>query len=201
MWPPVPPAGPDSAPGCASTSFSSQDVRPRPPHWLRRARQHLSGEPECVEQCYLAWVEAEEAQRRGAFDEAMSCARRMAGIARRCGSPDLLAMSTQAQASVLLAKGRIAGGLALLDDAMCSAMAGELSSFSTGWIYCLGLQQCMASADLERAAEWTDAAMAWCASMPEGRTRAHTASHDPRTVRRMGCSAHARDSRHGRFRR
>ncbi|MGW3622284.1 LuxR C-terminal-related transcriptional regulator [Streptomyces sp. NPDC000880] len=135
--------------------------------WLRRSRQHLSSEPECVEQCYLAWVEADEAQQRGAFEEAMSCARRMAGIARRCGSPDLLAMSTQAQASVLLAQGRVAGGLALLDDAMCAAMAGELSSFFTGWIYCLGLQQCMASADLERAVEWTDAAMAWCASMPE----------------------------------
>ncbi|MFF3326235.1 response regulator transcription factor [Streptomyces sp. NPDC002889] len=135
--------------------------------WLRRARRQLSSEPECVEQCYLAWVEAEEAQQRGAFDEAMSCARRMAAIARRRGSPDLLAMSTQAQASVLLAEGRIARALALLDDAMCSAMAGELSSFFTGWLYCLGLQQCMASADLERAAEWTDAAMAWCASMPE----------------------------------
>lgn len=135
--------------------------------WLRRARQHLSGEPECVEQCYLIWIEAEEAQRRGAFDEAMACARRMGDIARRCDSPDLLAMSAQAQAGVLLAQGRVAGGLALLDDAMCSAMAGELSSFFTGWIYCLGLQQCMASADLERAVEWTDAAMAWCASMPE----------------------------------
>ncbi|MEV6653642.1 hypothetical protein [Streptomyces sp. NPDC051219] len=115
---------------------------------LRRARQHLGGEPECVEQCYLAWVEATEAQQRGAFDEAMSCARRMAGIAHRCGSRDLLAMSIQAQASVLLAQGRVAGGLALLDDAMCAAMAGELSSFFTGWISCLGLQQCMASADL-----------------------------------------------------
>ncbi len=135
--------------------------------WLRRARQHLGSEPECVEQCYLAWVEAEEAQQRGAFDDAMSSARRMADIARRCGSPDLLAMSAQAQASVLMDQGRIAGGLALLDDAMCSAMAGELSSFFTGWIYCLGLQQCMASADLGRAVEWTDAAMAWCASMPE----------------------------------
>ncbi|WP_308377842.1 LuxR C-terminal-related transcriptional regulator [Streptomyces sp. ISL-98] len=135
--------------------------------WLRRARQHLGSEPECAEQCYLAWVGAEEAQQLGAFDEAMACARRMAGIARRCGSRDLLAMSTQAQASVLLAQGRVADGLALLDDAMCSAMAGELSSFFTGWIYCLGLQQCMASADLERAVEWTEAAMTWCASMPE----------------------------------
>ena len=134
--------------------------------WLRRARQHLTDRPECVEQCYLAWMEAEEAQERGAFDEAMTAARRMAGIARRCGSPDLHAMSVQAQAGVLLAQGRVADGLDLLDDAMCATMAGELSSFFTGWIYCLGLQRCMSCADLERAAEWTDAAMRWCASMP-----------------------------------
>ncbi|QOV40376.1 LuxR family transcriptional regulator [Streptomyces ferrugineus] len=135
--------------------------------WLRRARRQLRGEPECVEQCYLAWVDTEDAQRRGAFDEAMATARRMAGIARRRGSPDLLAMSVQAQAGVLVAQGRVGEGLALLDEAMCSAMAGELSSFFTGWIYCLGLQQSMACADLERAAEWTDAAMRWCAAMPD----------------------------------
>ncbi|MFG2876587.1 LuxR C-terminal-related transcriptional regulator [Streptomyces sp. NPDC048337] len=135
--------------------------------WLGRARQRLSGEPECVEQCYLALAAAQEAQRRGAFDEAMDRAREMAGIARRCGSTDLLALSTQAQAGVLLAEGRVAEGLALLDDAMCAAMAGELGSFFTGWVYCLGLQACMACADLRRAAEWTDAAMAWCASMPQ----------------------------------
>ncbi|MEY9996358.1 DNA-binding NarL/FixJ family response regulator [Streptomyces sp. V4I8] len=134
--------------------------------WLRRARRHLRGEPECVEQCYLAWVDAEEAQERGAFDEAMAAARRMAGIARRCGSPDLRAMSVQAQAGVLVARGRVGDGLDLLDDAMCSAMAGELSSFFTGWVYCLGLQRSMACVDIERAAEWTEAAMRWCAAMP-----------------------------------
>ncbi|MGW8952027.1 helix-turn-helix transcriptional regulator [Streptomyces sp. NPDC055709] len=135
--------------------------------WLRRARHHLGDQPECVEQCYLAWVDTEEAQRRGAFAEAMSCAGRMAATARRCGSADLLAMSTQAGAGVLLAQGRVAEGLATLDEAMCAAMAGELSSFFTGWIYCLGLRHCMASADLGRAAEWSDAAMDWCATMPE----------------------------------
>ncbi|WP_246113629.1 LuxR family transcriptional regulator [Streptomyces montanus] len=134
--------------------------------WLRRARQHLRDEPECAEQCYLAWMDTEEAQQRGGFDEAMASARRMADIARRCGSPDLYAMSIQAQAGVLLAQGRVAEGLELLDDAMCSAMAGELSSFFTGWIYCLGLQRSMAFADLERASEWTDVAMRWCAAMP-----------------------------------
>ncbi|MFE1439677.1 LuxR C-terminal-related transcriptional regulator [Streptomyces sp. NPDC058739] len=134
--------------------------------WLRRARRHLSAEPECVEQCYLVWMEAEAAAARGEFDAAMTVARRMQDIARRCGSPDLHAMSVQAQAGVLLDQGRVAEGLDLLDDALCPAMAGELSAFFTGWIYCLGLQRCMACADLERAAEWTDAAMRWCAAMP-----------------------------------
>ncbi len=134
--------------------------------WLRRAREQLGGAPECAEQCLLAWVEAQEAQERGAFEEATASARRMAAVARRCGSTDLYAMSIHAQAAVLLAQGRVADGLAMLDEAMCAAAAGELSSFYTGWIYCLGLQQCMACADFARAVEWTDAAMAWCASMP-----------------------------------
>ncbi|WAZ27277.1 LuxR C-terminal-related transcriptional regulator [Streptomyces cinnabarinus] len=134
--------------------------------WLRRARRQLRDEPECVEQCYLVWIDAEEAQARGAFEEAMVSARRMAAIARRCGSPDLTALGVQAQAGVLVAQGRVGDGLDLLDDAMCSAMAGELTSFFTGWVYCLGLQQSMACVDLGRAAEWTDAAMRWCAAMP-----------------------------------
>ncbi|MER5895600.1 LuxR C-terminal-related transcriptional regulator [Streptomyces sp. NPDC001876] len=135
--------------------------------WLHRARQRLGGEPECVEQCYLAWADSEEAQNRSAFGEAMDHARRMAGIAQRCGSADLLALSTEAEAGVLLAEGRVAEGIDRLDDAMCAVAAGELSAFFTGWIFCLGLQQCMACAELDRAVEWTEAAMAWCAAMPE----------------------------------
>ncbi|GAA0650026.1 LuxR C-terminal-related transcriptional regulator [Streptomyces thermocarboxydovorans] len=134
--------------------------------WLRRARRHLCDQPDCVEQCYLAWVDTERAQERGDFAAAMETAGGMGRIAQRCGSADLLAMSVQAQAGVLMAQGRMAEGLEVLDEAMCAVMAGELSSFFTGWIYCLGLQRCMACADVERAAEWTEAAMDWCASMP-----------------------------------
>ncbi|MCF6524086.1 response regulator transcription factor [Streptomyces sp. JJ36] len=90
----------------------------------------------------------------------------MTRIARNCGSRDLLAMSHQVHGSLLLAQGRTADGLALLDDAMCAVTAGELSSLFTGWIYCLALTHCMAAADLRRAAEWTQAAMRWCASRP-----------------------------------
>lgn len=135
--------------------------------WLHRAREQLEGEPECVEQCYIAWADAEEAQERGDFGAATDHALTMAGIAERCGSADLLALSRLARAGVLVAEGRVADGLELLDEAICAATAGELSAFFTGWTYCLGLMSCMACADLARAAEWTDAAMGWCAAMPQ----------------------------------
>lgn len=131
--------------------------------WLRRARQHLESEPQCAEQCYLAWIEAEDAQQRGEPDAALTAAHRMTRIARACDHPDLLAMSFQVRGGLLLDQGRTAEGLALLDDAMCAVTAGELGPLFTGWIYCLALTRCMAAADLGRAAEWTESAIRWCA--------------------------------------
>ncbi|WP_331767226.1 LuxR C-terminal-related transcriptional regulator [Embleya sp. NBC_00896] len=136
--------------------------------WLQRARRHLGSEPECVEQCYLAWSDAEAARDRGALEDAWEAARRMTAIGRRCGNPDLAAMGLQVQGGVLLDQGRVTEGLALLDDAMCSVMAGELSAMFTGWIYCQALQKCMSAAQLERAAQWTEAAMAWSGALHDG---------------------------------
>ncbi|MET9434270.1 hypothetical protein ABZY12_09055, partial [Streptomyces sp. NPDC006551] len=130
--------------------------------WLHRARHHLEREPECPEQCYLAWTDAEEAQEHRDPGAALAAALRMNRIARHSGSPDLIALSRQAHAAVLLANGRRAEGLALLDDAMCAVTAGELSGMFTGWLYCLALTECMEAADLGRAVEWTSAAMTWC---------------------------------------
>ncbi|MFF8847421.1 LuxR family transcriptional regulator [Streptomyces sp. NPDC015127] len=132
--------------------------------WLHRARRHLEHEPECPEQCFLAWTDTEEAQRNRDPGAALAAARRMYRIAEHSGSADLIALSRQAHAAVLLADGRREEGLALLDDAMCSVTAGELSGMFTGLLYCLALTQCMAAADFARAAEWTDAAMAWCSA-------------------------------------
>ncbi|MGW0463761.1 helix-turn-helix transcriptional regulator [Streptomyces sp. NPDC003027] len=130
--------------------------------WLHRARHHLEGEPECPEQCYLAWTDAEEAQEHHDPGAALTAVLRMNRIARHSGSPDLIALSREAHAAVLLANGRRAEGLALLDDAMCAVTAGELSGMFTGWLYCLALTECMEAADLGRAVAWTSAAMTWC---------------------------------------
>lgn len=131
--------------------------------WLHRARHHLADLPDCPEQCFLAWTDAEEAEAHGDHAAALAAAHRMTGLALASGSPDLLALSRQAESRVLLAAGRRTEGLARLDDAMCAVTAGELSGMFTGWLYCLALTQCMEAADFARAVEWTNAAMEWCA--------------------------------------
>ncbi|MFE2010740.1 LuxR C-terminal-related transcriptional regulator [Streptomyces sp. NPDC059491] len=137
--------------------------------WLHRARHHLADLPPCPEQCFLAWTDAEEAEQHGDPAAALAATHRMTRLALRSGSPDLLALSRQAESAVLLAQGRRADALALLDDAMCAVGAGELTGMFTGWVYCLALTQCMEAADFGRAVEWTDAAMEWCAPPWSGR--------------------------------
>ncbi|MEU7116951.1 LuxR C-terminal-related transcriptional regulator [Streptomyces zaomyceticus] len=137
--------------------------------WLHRARHHLEDLPDCPEQCFLAMTAAEEASAHGDHESALAATRRMTALALACGSPDLLALARQSESRVLLAAGRRAEGLALLDEAMCAVSAGELSGMVTGWLYCLALTQCMEAADFARAVEWTNAAMEWCAPPWTGR--------------------------------
>ncbi|MFE7581250.1 LuxR C-terminal-related transcriptional regulator [Streptomyces gardneri] len=137
--------------------------------WLHRSRHHLEDQPPCPEQCFLAWTDAEEAEQHGDRAAALAAARRMTRLALRSASPDLVALSRQAESAVLLANGRRTEALALLDDAMCAVTAGELSGVFTGWLYCLALTQCMEAADFGRAVEWTNAAMEWCAPPWTGR--------------------------------
>ncbi|MFH9722050.1 LuxR C-terminal-related transcriptional regulator [Streptomyces sp. NPDC017254] len=143
--------------------------------WLHRARHHLEDLPDCPEQCFLAWTTAEEAEAHGDHEAALAAARRMTALALASGSPDLLALSRQAESHVLLAAGRRTEALAHLDDAMCAVVAGELSGMFTGWLYCLALTQCMEAADFARAVEWTNAAMEWCAPPWSGRPPRETA--------------------------
>ncbi|GEB58661.1 LuxR family transcriptional regulator [Streptomyces gardneri] len=137
--------------------------------WLHRSRHHLEDQPPCPEQCFLAWTDAEEAEQHGDRAAALAAARRMTRLALRSASPDLVALSRQAESAVLLANGRRTEALALLDDAMCAVTAGELSGVFTGWLYCLALTQCMEAADFGRAVEWTNAAMEWCGPPWTGR--------------------------------
>ncbi|HEX2259791.1 MAG TPA: response regulator transcription factor [Actinomycetota bacterium] len=136
--------------------------------WLQRAKRHLENEALCIEQGYLALTEADEAKHGGDYERARKLAERVIDIGHACGSRDVIAMGIQTLGRVRIAEGSLAEGLQLLDEAMSSVIAGELTPLITGWIYCDVLTTCLEVADLRRAGEWTDAANAWCETLPEG---------------------------------
>jgi DNA-binding CsgD family transcriptional regulator len=134
--------------------------------WLMRAQRHLRGQEERTAHGFLALVEATVARHHGELDRALALAERATAIGQRFGDRDLTAMGIHVQGQVLVSAGRVADGMALLDEAMTSVVAGELSPYFTGVVYCNVLAACLEVGDLGRASEWSEAARAFCESLP-----------------------------------
>jgi len=134
--------------------------------WLMKAQRHLGDQPESVEHGFLALVQANVARFQGDLDGSMALAEAATRIGRRYASPDLIAMAIHVQGLVLLSRGEVRQGIALLDEAMTSVIAGEVSSLFAGVIYCSVLDACLDLTDLGRAGEWNEAALAWCDTLP-----------------------------------
>jgi len=134
--------------------------------WLTRARQHADRVPESAGHGLLLVVEATVARFSGDLDGSMALADRAAELGRRFEDPDVIAMATHTRGLLLIAAGKVPPGLALLDEAMTSVVAGELSSYFTGIVYCNVIGACLELADVGRAGQWSDAARAWCDSLP-----------------------------------
>ncbi|MBB5490576.1 LuxR family transcriptional regulator [Nocardiopsis metallicus] len=133
--------------------------------WLRCARRRLEGVPECAVHGYLAFADSEGAFQRSDLAAAWEAAGRMGHLGERHGDSDLAAMGTVVRGRVRVAEGLVEEGLGLLDEAMCAVLAEETTPLFTGWIHCLVVSDCFAVGDLERAQEWTEAAMTWCESL------------------------------------
>jgi DNA-binding CsgD family transcriptional regulator len=134
--------------------------------WLMRAHRHLEGLQECVEHGFLAVIEATVARYGGDLDRAHQLATHAREIGHRFRDPDVLALAIHTDGLIAIAQGREPEGVALLDEAMTAVVAGELSSFFTGVVYCNVIAACLELADVRRAGEWSEAARAWCESLP-----------------------------------
>ena len=134
--------------------------------WFMRAQRHLREQPECVEHGFLAMVEANMARFTGDPERAFGLARKATEIGQRFRDRDLIALGIHLEGLTHIASGRVPEGVALLDEAMTSVLAGEVSPLFTGVVYCDVIEACLQLGDVGRAGEWSDAARAWCETVP-----------------------------------
>jgi DNA-binding NarL/FixJ family response regulator len=135
--------------------------------WLSRARRLLETEGDCVEKGYLLLPIGMAAAQQRDLEAAHAAFVEAASIGQRFGDRDLASLALQGQGRVLVRRGEIAGGVALLDEAMVAVMAGEVSPIVAGGIYCSVIDACGEIFDLRRAQEWTSALEQWCSSQPD----------------------------------
>lgn len=83
----------------------------------------------------------------------MEYADRALEIARRVGDTDLEALALQDRGRGLVALGQVKEGMALIDEAMTAATAGELTPRTTGRAYCNMMSTCERLGDFGRAAD------------------------------------------------
>jgi DNA-binding NarL/FixJ family response regulator len=88
-------------------------------------------------------------------------------IAERFADPDASMFARLGLGYSLILQGRVAEGMALLDEVMVSVTAGEVAPMLAGIAYCQVIDLCQAVFDLRRAREWTEALTRWCDSQPD----------------------------------
>jgi DNA-binding CsgD family transcriptional regulator/tetratricopeptide (TPR) repeat protein len=126
--------------------------------WLDTAGRLFEEVGPCAELGYyrLAWVGCEvrdvEQLERSASDALV--------LARQFGDTDLEIRALADSGLALVRKGQVAAGMAQLDQAMSSIIAGEVRNYVVaGMSCCAMLHACLAVGDVERATQWSDAVM------------------------------------------
>jgi DNA-binding CsgD family transcriptional regulator len=134
--------------------------------WLGRAQRLLRDEPEQVEHGHLLYLDLEAALAGGDHAAVVATARRVRDIGRRHADPDLVAVGDVFEGWGLVRQGRMAEGMALLDEAMLAVLSGDLRPEYAGNVYCHLMAAFHELADVRRAAEWTEATSRWLAGLP-----------------------------------
>ncbi|WP_159942877.1 MULTISPECIES: LuxR C-terminal-related transcriptional regulator [unclassified Nocardiopsis] len=135
--------------------------------WFSRAHALLDRHGlDVVERGYLLVPAAMRALREGDPAEAGARGERAAAIAERFGDTDLAALALLCRGTAMVRLSGTGRGADLLDQAMVSVLAGEVSAVVTGIVYCGVIDTCRQVFDLGRAREWTAELTRWCDSQP-----------------------------------
>ena len=131
--------------------------------WLNRAERLLEATPEGISHGWVAATRAFHDALTGAVESSLAQAERALEIARRLGNRDLEALAMSEKGAALVTMGRVAEGLALIDEATVAAVGGELDASTAGGVCCTTIEACASLGQWARAAEWTEAQDRWCA--------------------------------------
>ena len=125
--------------------------------WFHRAQRLLEEEPEGPEHGFLAWAASMFAIATGDHAAAVDQARTAHEIGCRFGVPDLQALGLVFQGYVLVRRGQLSEGQALMDEGMTWAVGGDLAPLPSALIFCRTIGTCYELGDYRRATEWMEA--------------------------------------------
>jgi ATP/maltotriose-dependent transcriptional regulator MalT len=120
-----------------------------------------------VEQGYLRYCVAFRCVLEGDATAGHASFSQAAKIGDRFRDAQLMTLARVGQGRCLIYLGEIAEGMALLDEAMVSVTAREVSAIAVGDVYCTMIEACQELFDLGRVQEWTAALSDWCEAQPQ----------------------------------
>ena len=138
--------------------------------WERRAERLLEddADSDSVARGHLLRWQTVRAIDNHDFERALGLSRRVMEIARAHGDGNLEALALQDQGRILVATGDMEEGMALMDEAMLAAMAGDVTPMVVGRSFCNMLAVCDQTGDIRRAGQWSEAADRWCSENDHG---------------------------------
>jgi DNA-binding CsgD family transcriptional regulator len=136
--------------------------------WLARAARLIEETGyDGVERGSFLVPQALQALMSGDAATAFATFEQVGAIGDRFADRDLQALSRLGRGQSLIAMADTVHGVPLLDEAMASVMAGEISPIVTGIVYCAVIEACHSTFDLRRAQEWTAALDRWIEAQPD----------------------------------
>jgi DNA-binding CsgD family transcriptional regulator len=134
--------------------------------WVDKLARLIGG-GDTVEHGYVSYVAALRGIFRGDVEAAHAAFARAAAIGDRFDDPVLTSLARVGEGRCLVYSGELTRGVALLDEAMVSVVADEVSPVAVGDVYCTVIDACQELFDIRRVREWTDALSNWCDSQPD----------------------------------
>lgn len=130
--------------------------------WYQRALSYLRNEPAGKQHGIAEWLASRFALFEGRLDECRERARAAMEIGERLADPDLHCLGLIYQGHILIAESDVRHGLSLHDEAGAAALAGRVSPWVGGIVFCSVIWAYLHLGDHHRAGQWTDEFTRWC---------------------------------------